>query len=91
MGLKETIAQLIADEIANDPSGVGYAGKTEDEIAVLLNSGITRTVTNFVTEQPPISRILNGIGFAPNVCATTDVAEAKTMTPVIRVIEGDII
>lgn len=84
MALQDIIAQAIADEIANDPSNVGYAGHTDDEISTMLNSGIPRSATNYWSEQTPISRILNGVGYAPNICASTDVTAAKVMTPVIQ-------
>lgn len=77
MSLKSEMNKLIKDEINNDPKGIGYSGKTDQEIADLLNSGVSRSLTNYYTEQTPISRILSGLGFAPNICDSNDVKEAK--------------
>jgi hypothetical protein len=79
MGLKEKISELIAQEIKLDPMGIGYADKTDDEINVLLNSGVLRSATNYWTDQTPISRVLNGVGNAPNICEVTDVTLAQTV------------
>lgn len=83
MSLQDVISKLIKDEIEKDSSKIGYLGKTDEQIAVLLNGGITKTYTAYTTEQPPISRILNGVGFAPNICTKDDVAKAKEYKEII--------
>jgi len=79
MSLQDTIAKLIKEEIEKDPMEVGYKGKTDEEITIMLNSGVARSVTNYYTEQTPISRVLNGIGYAPNTCEVKDVISAKSI------------
>jgi hypothetical protein len=87
MSLQDVIAKLIKQEIENDPMEVGYKGKTDDEITVMLNSGVARSVTNYFTEQTPISRILSGVGYAPNVCEKSDITLAQSVVLYVKPIE----
>ena len=87
MSLQDIINQLIQDEIKNDPQGIGYEGKTDDEVMKLLNSGVQRSSTNYYTEQTPISRILNGVGNAPNIIEVTDVSSAKVFVKPVPIEE----
>lgn len=80
MALSRTALLAIKAEIANDPRGVGYAGKTDAQIAVLLNNPVVKQVQVQVQEQAPISRILTGIAFEPNIIDTADVTTAKVTT-----------
>lgn len=77
MGLQEEIYAKIKEEIANDPFSVGYAGKSDDEIKVLLNEPIrTQKIIEDVSPSP-MNRILSGIADAPNVISTQDVTDSK--------------
>ena len=77
MGLKETIWKKIKDEIVNDPMEVGYAGKTDAEIAYLLNNSVQRYRTVLDDYPCPINRILSGIEGTPNMIDENDVKQAK--------------
>ena len=79
MGIMDIIAQKIKEEIVKDPENVGYAGKTDDEITIMLNSPVKRVVITEVQEQPPINRILSGIPETPNVVEAKDVIAAKAI------------
>lgn len=77
MSLQEIIYSKIKEEISLDPEGVGYAGKTDEEILFLLNNPVVkdRLVQDF--SQSPISRIFSGLAEAPNIVKTEDVVSAK--------------
>jgi len=78
MSLQDEISKRIKEEIDLDPMQVGYKDcKSDEEITLKLNSGVARSGTNYWTEQTPISRILNGVGEAQNICAKEDIATAK--------------
>jgi hypothetical protein len=76
----------IAAELANDPAGRGYAGKTRPQRAALLNetylgpvqvpsvdpSGMPTTVTIMERQPPRIAQVLAGIPFAPNAVEPGD-------------------
>lgn len=79
MSLQDEILKRINEEIANDPSGVGYAGKTDDEIMLLLNNPVVKQKSIEYTETAPISRILSGLSQAPNVVEVKDVKASKTI------------
>ena len=73
----EELLKRIKEEIENDPHGIGYAGKSDDEIMSLLNN--PQIVTKMVDEvrQAPISRILSGLAEAPNIVKSKDITDAK--------------
>jgi|WetSurMetagenome_2_1015567.scaffolds.fasta_scaffold585504_2 hypothetical protein len=77
MSLMDEIYKRIKEEIANDPEGIGYAGKSDDEIMDLLNKRPEkeRIVIDYGTV--PINRILAGIESAPNMVDAKDVTEAS--------------
>lgn len=77
MGLTKEMLLKIKAEIANDPYGVGYAGKTDAQIAQLLSSNIIkqRVVEDYLPS--PINMILAGMGSAPNTIDTAEVTQAK--------------
>lgn len=61
------ILQIIAQEISNDPSALGYSGKSASEIADLLNNP-------YDPARPPrINEILVGVPFAPNCVDAEDI------------------
>jgi len=74
MALIDDINQAIQDEILNDPQGIGYAGKSDDEIAALLNAPQVVARTVYDTYPSPMNRILNGLAGAPNAVAVDDVS-----------------
>ena len=80
--ISDLVAQAISDEITNDPQGIGYKGKTDAQIQVLLNSPVItqRTVTD--VGPAPISRIMRGIAYGPNAVDVTDVTAAQKQTAV---------
>lgn len=76
--------QRLRYELQNDPQGLGYAGKTDAEIAALLNNpwieqipAIPGPGTVPVTRPPRIFQIWLGIAYAPNAVDANDVAEFK--------------
>jgi hypothetical protein len=73
----EELLLRIKKEISDDPMNVGYAGKTDAEIMVLINSPqvVSRVVET--TLPSPINRILSGLSEAPNIVQTKDVTDAK--------------
>ncbi len=74
MALIDDINQAIQDEIINDPQGIGYSGKTDVEIAALLNSPVQVPVTTYNTLPSPMNRILTGLAGAPNAVEVEDVS-----------------
>ena len=77
MSLTKTMLLKIKEEIEKDPEGLGYAGKTNVQIALILNSNIIkqRMVEDYYPS--PINVILAGIGSSPNTVDATDIAQAK--------------
>ena len=76
MAIQDLINAAIKDEISNDPQKVGYAGKTDAEIASLMSNPIIRTSVVTFEEVAPISRVLQNIN-APNVVAEQDILNSK--------------
>lgn len=77
MALRDEILKKIKEEIINDPEGVGYAGKTDDEITVLLNNSLVRKITVDQVFPSPMNRILSGVSDTPNIVVKQDVTDAK--------------
>lgn len=75
--IQDTITAAIKAEIGNDPNNVGYSGKTDDQIALLLNNPVPRTTVVNYQDQAPINRILKGVQGVANIIQTTDVTNAK--------------
>ena len=78
MGLTTDMLKKIKQEIADDPDGLGYAGKTDAAIAVLLNTTIIRQRIVEDAYPPPINRILSGMGQGPNTVTAIEVGQAKS-------------
>jgi hypothetical protein len=74
---QEEYLLAIADELANDPMSRGYAGKSPDEQAELLNATWYEMVPQQMT--PRIAAIISGIAFAPNAASPEDIGQAVTM------------
>lgn len=77
MSIQDIIYAKIKEEITTDPQGVGYAGKSDDEIMTLLNEPIRKQISVEKITQAPLSRILSGIGGTKNVVDKNDVVGAK--------------
>jgi hypothetical protein len=56
---------------------VGYAGKTDEEIKVLLNSPVRKQRTVEDVSPAPINRILAGLTGATNAVEVKEVTDAK--------------
>ncbi len=76
MSLQDEILKRMKLEITNDPDGVGYAGKTDDEVMQLLNNPVAKQRIVFDYLPAPINKILSGLKEAPNVVATSDVTSS---------------
>jgi hypothetical protein len=79
--IADKILALIKEEIKTDPEKRGYAGKTDAEIMVLLNSPYDQEVitTSHVGKQSPLNRILSGISGVGNLIDAKDVKDAKQL------------
>lgn len=80
MGLTTDMLKKIKEEIENDPDGLGYAGKSNAEIAVLLCSSVFKNRTVVDSHAAPINRILANMTEGPNTLTATEVAQAKVAT-----------
>lgn len=80
MGLTTDMLKKIKEEIGKDPMDLGYAGKTDGEIATLLSSNIYRLVSSTDIIVSPINRILAGLAESPNVVSAIEVTQAKLTT-----------
>jgi hypothetical protein len=74
---QEQYLQAIADEIANDPYNMGYADKSPEEQAELLNNPWYQMVPQAMT--PRIASIIGGIAFAPNAVSVDDLSVAAPL------------
>lgn len=77
MSLLKPILAAIKEEIAKDPEGLGYAGKTDQEVLDLLNKPYTKTETVEMTMPPRITQLLHQVPFAANSLDIIDLTEAK--------------
>lgn len=71
-------------EIETDPDGVGYAGKTDEEISVLLNEPVRKQRIVEDVSPAPINRILSGLAEAPNYVSKEEVSSAKVIIADIK-------
>lgn len=71
----EKYLRAIKEEIANDPEGLGYSGKTFDEQMVLMNEPYSILVPQVQTAR--IAQVINQIAFAPNIASLEDVKNAQ--------------
>lgn len=67
----------LQDEIAKDPAGRGYASKTDQEIADLLNATYSASVTVDERGNQRVTVIWADIPYAPNVVSEDDVGAAN--------------
>ena len=77
MSLQDEIYKRIKLEIQNDPQGLGYAGKTDDEIQVILNSAVVTERIVYDTSPSPMNRIMSGLAGTENVVSKAEVSDAK--------------
>ncbi|MFA4871373.1 MAG: hypothetical protein WC623_24455 [Pedobacter sp.] len=77
MNLQSEMFERIKEEIEKDPEGLGYKGKSNEEIAKLLNEPYYKERVIRDAFAPRINIILVGIADVPNVIDITDVARAK--------------
>jgi len=82
--LMDVAAAAVKDEITNDPMGLGYAGKSDQEIADLLNGpwilqvpAVPGPGTVDVPQPARIFQIWLGLPYCPNAVDAADVAELK--------------
>lgn len=80
MGLTTDMLKKIKEEITTDPMSLGYAGKTDAEIATLLSSNVYRLVSSTDIIVSPINRILASMTESPNVITAIEVSQAKITT-----------
>lgn len=73
LGLETAIQKAVDKEIETDAQ---YKGKSKEEIATILRTGKSITVSKSVTLPPRINQILIGIPLAPNEVSATDIEEA---------------
>lgn len=79
MELEQIIACKIKEEIEKDPMGVGYSGKSDEEVTVLLNSPVRKQRIVEDASPSPMNRILSGIALAPNMAKVKNVLDSKIM------------
>ena len=82
--LQDEINKRIKEEISNDPEKIGYAGKSDEEIQVLLNTPVVKERIVYDQSAPPISRILSGLANAANIVQVKEVTDAKASKEVIE-------
>jgi len=80
MSLTEDTLRAIKTEVENDPERRGYNGKTEAEIAGLLNETYDETIEVQQPKTARINQVLSGIAFTPNRITSADVNEALRLT-----------
>lgn len=81
MGMTNEMLKKINEELSTDPDKVGYAGKTDEEIKVLLNAPIYIQRIVVDTLPSPMARIMRKIADAPNI--VTDALEVKLAKEII--------
>jgi hypothetical protein len=74
---QEKYLLAVANEIANDPTGRGYADKKPEEQAALLNEPWYDYVPVLMT--PRIAVVISGIDFAPNAIKVDELVEAAPL------------
>lgn len=72
---QEQYLLAIAEEIEKDPTGRGYAGKSDEEQAALLNEPWYEYVP--VQMTPRIAVVIASIPFTPNAVKVEEVTDAK--------------
>lgn len=77
MGLTIDMLKKIKEEIINDPMELGYAGKTDAEIAVLLSDSVFKKREVIDAHPSPLNRILVSMADSPNIITIQEVAQAK--------------
>src|SRR5262245_9157613 len=78
MAVSNEALRKIKAEILNDPQNIGYAGKTDQQVADLLNAPQVVDVVQQQIKPAPINRVLSGVANEPNICDAADVAAARS-------------
>lgn len=79
MDLTLDMLRKIKEEIVKDPDKLGYDGKSDKDIATLLNSSVFKERVVVDAHPSPINRILRGVADGPNEVTETDIAQAKVI------------
>ena len=79
MSIEEDILKKIKEEIEKDPQNIGYAGKTDAEIATLLSSSVFKERVVVDAQPSPLNRILVGIADSPNIISDAEITQAKAI------------
>ena len=79
MGLTTDMLKKIKEEILSDPDNMGYAGKTDIQIANLLSSSPIKSYTNYEVCISPLNKILANLSNSPNIISSTEVSQAKLL------------
>lgn len=79
MALIDEIYKRIKKEIDEDPDGLGYKDKTDDEVMNLLNNPVRKQRIVEDIYPAPINRILSGLADAPNYVSAKEVTDAKKL------------
>lgn len=74
-GIVTDIKTAVKKEITEDPENRGYAGKSAEEIATLINDPICAE-DGSITSLARTSIILAGIPYAPNALTAEDITKA---------------
>src|SRR5262245_63950254 len=68
MAVSNEALRKIKAEILNDPQNIGYAGKTDQQVADLLNAPQIVSLNQQITMPCPLNRVLSGVAGQPNLC-----------------------
>jgi hypothetical protein len=68
---------VLQDEINTDPAGRGYAGKTDRQVATLLNETYDASVPVESRHFPRVAAVLAGLPYVPNAVTEADVVAAQ--------------
>ena len=76
MNIYTEILRRIKDEIAEDPRGLGYSGKTVKQIKDMLNNPYAILTSSETVMSAPINQILAGLESGPNAIDETIINSA---------------
>ena len=91
MGMVEDLCQRIKEEIEKDPMKRGYAGKSEVEIAALMNEPFTTEEVVTIQHEPRVMTIVNALPGAANIIADTDVVQSNDKLGITGVVKAEVI
>lgn len=76
---EDEVLQRIHDEIENEPTGKGYSGMNNPQIADSMNNAWVMVVSSEIARTPRICEILSGVDTAPNSITAAQIAQAKQL------------